>query len=150
MMGSFGANRFKLINYNYDLISGKVNEVHYQPGSADEFYQRYEYDADNRLTDVYTTDARELLRQAGLEEHEAYYEYFQELFVPFSMGPVNLQRTLDNKYYRWKKISANKYISAFWNRELLEIIENKECTKVRRTKLNLTRRQYKGLIANKY
>lgn len=77
MMGSFGANRFKLINYYYDLISGKVNEVHYQPGSADEFYQRYEYDADNRLTDVYTTDARELLRQTGLEEHEAYYEYYK-------------------------------------------------------------------------
>ena len=41
-MASNGANRFKLTAYNYDLISGKVNQVHYQPGEKDQFYHRYE------------------------------------------------------------------------------------------------------------
>ncbi|MDQ6845604.1 MAG: hypothetical protein M3Z92_14870 [Bacteroidota bacterium] len=40
--------------YKYDLISGKVNEVAYQPGIPDAFYHKYMYDAENRLTDVYT------------------------------------------------------------------------------------------------
>ncbi|HWJ29474.1 MAG TPA: polymorphic toxin type 43 domain-containing protein, partial [Flavisolibacter sp.] len=72
-----GMNQFKLIAYRYDLISGKVNEVHYQPGFSDEFYHRYEYDADNRLTDVYTTDSKVLLHQKDFEDHEAHYEYYK-------------------------------------------------------------------------
>ncbi len=48
-------NRFKKIVYDYDLISGKVNDVAYQPGQADAFYHHYEYDAENRLTTVYIT-----------------------------------------------------------------------------------------------
>ena len=42
-----GYNRFKEITYNYDLISGKVNEVDYNPNNIDQFYHRYEYDAEN-------------------------------------------------------------------------------------------------------
>jgi RHS repeat-associated protein len=73
---------YRYIGYKYDLISGKVNEVHYQGSNAqykfaDEFYYRYEYDADNRLTDVYTTDNRAFLGQQGLEEHDARYEYYK-------------------------------------------------------------------------
>ncbi len=45
----------KKINYTYDLISGKVNTVNYQPGLADMFMHRYEYDADNRITAVYSS-----------------------------------------------------------------------------------------------
>ncbi|MBS1744066.1 MAG: hypothetical protein JST81_13620, partial [Bacteroidetes bacterium] len=48
-------NRWKKMVYNYDLISGKVNEVAYQPGKTDQFYHRYEYDAENRLTHVKTS-----------------------------------------------------------------------------------------------
>jgi hypothetical protein len=46
---------FKRVNYYYDLVSGNVNEVHYQPGKFDEFYHRYCYDADNRITNAYTS-----------------------------------------------------------------------------------------------
>ena len=53
--GNLSGNRFKKIQYNYDLISGKVNEVAYQPGAADAFYHKYTYDAENRLTDVETS-----------------------------------------------------------------------------------------------
>ncbi len=35
-------------------IFGNVNLVSYQPGETDQFYHYYEYDADNRITDVYT------------------------------------------------------------------------------------------------
>jgi hypothetical protein len=43
------------IDYDYDLISGKVNDVHYQNKQPDAFHHHYEYDADNRITQVYTS-----------------------------------------------------------------------------------------------
>ena len=46
---------FKKIEYVYDLISGNTNEVRYQPGQYDEYYHRYCYDADNRVTDAFTS-----------------------------------------------------------------------------------------------
>ena len=42
-------NKYKLIAYDYDLISNKVNGVDYQRGSPDAFFHRYQYDAENRL-----------------------------------------------------------------------------------------------------
>jgi RHS repeat-associated protein len=47
--------QYKKITYDYDLISGKVNEVAYQENEKDQFYHRYYYDADNRITNVYTS-----------------------------------------------------------------------------------------------
>jgi RHS repeat-associated protein len=58
--------QYKKIAYEYDLLSGKVNKVIYQPTyyvaatqnwvtPADIFYHRYKYDAENRLTDVFTS-----------------------------------------------------------------------------------------------
>ncbi len=69
-MASAG-NRFKKVVYNYDLISGKVNSVAYQPGWADEFYHRYVYDADNRLTEVYTS------KDKIFWERDAAYDYYR-------------------------------------------------------------------------
>jgi hypothetical protein len=45
-------NRYKRIDYDYDLVSGKVNDVYYEKDSIDEFIQQYQYDNDLRLTDV--------------------------------------------------------------------------------------------------
>ncbi len=45
----------KRIDYEYDLISGKVNVVRFQDGQPDAFYHFYEYDADNRIIAVYTS-----------------------------------------------------------------------------------------------
>ncbi len=50
------AQNMKRMDYDYDLISGKVNNVHYQNGQADAFHHHYEYDADNRITQVYTSN----------------------------------------------------------------------------------------------
>jgi hypothetical protein len=73
------AHSLKLMRYDYDLISGKVNEVQYQPGKPDAFYHRYHYDAENRLTAVQTS------RDRVYWESDATYRYYAH-------GP--LQRTV--------------------------------------------------------
>jgi len=52
----FANSRYKRIDYKYDLVSGKVNAVHYQPGRSDKFVHRYSYDGDNRLVRVETSN----------------------------------------------------------------------------------------------
>lgn len=44
----------KRMDYEYDLVSGKVNFVSYQDGQPDQFYYKYNYDADNRITEAWT------------------------------------------------------------------------------------------------
>jgi RHS repeat-associated protein len=60
----------KRTDYTYDLISGNVNAVNYQPGEHDEFNHRYYYDADNRLTDAYSS------HDGVIWEKEAKYFYY--------------------------------------------------------------------------
>jgi RHS repeat-associated protein len=48
-------HRFKRMAYDYDLISGNVKRVRYQPGRKDQWSHRYTYDADNRITEVETS-----------------------------------------------------------------------------------------------
>jgi hypothetical protein len=47
-----GKNR---IDYDYDLVSGKVNKVSCQPGKGDQFFPKFSYDADNRIISTYTS-----------------------------------------------------------------------------------------------
>jgi RHS repeat-associated protein len=62
--------RYKRMDYTYDLISGNVNEVAYQKGELDQFYHKYEYDADNRITNVYTS------RDGVIWDQDAKYQYY--------------------------------------------------------------------------
>lgn len=48
-------HRYKKLRYTYDLISGNVKQVVYQPGRDDQMRHRYTYDADNRITEVETS-----------------------------------------------------------------------------------------------
>jgi len=64
-------NRFKKMVYQYDLISGKVNFVAYQPGQKDAFYHRYSYDAENRITNVETS------HDSIYWENDAFYQYYK-------------------------------------------------------------------------
>jgi RHS repeat-associated protein len=64
-------NRWKKIVYNYDLVSGKVNMVAYQPGQKDAFYHRYSYDAENRITNVETS------HDSVYWENDAFYQYYK-------------------------------------------------------------------------
>ncbi|MBI5539819.1 MAG: hypothetical protein HY951_07155, partial [Bacteroidia bacterium] len=77
-------NRYKDINYKYDLISGSVLQVAYQSGKKDAFYHKYEYDAANRLTNVYTSS------DLVTWDQDAEYLYYKH-------GPLQRAEIGDNK-----------------------------------------------------
>lgn len=58
------------LDYDYDLVSGKVKELGYNLGRADEFHQKYEYDSQNRLKTVYSS------RLGNMWDRDADYEYY--------------------------------------------------------------------------
>ncbi|AWM15208.1 hypothetical protein DI487_00005 [Flavobacterium sediminis] len=63
--------KIKRVLYDYDLISGNVNQVTYQPNTINEqFIHKYEYDADNRITQVLTS------KDNVVWEKEANYLYY--------------------------------------------------------------------------
>src|SRR6185312_561622 len=70
-VGPMSTTPYKRICYDYDLVSGKVNGVDYQPGNSDAFYYRYQYDAENRLTNVLTS------RDSITWEQDASYVYYK-------------------------------------------------------------------------
>jgi RHS repeat-associated protein len=57
--------QFKRMDYNYDLISGNVHRVDYETGMADQWHHAYTYDADNRITETYTTTTTPLMDPAN-------------------------------------------------------------------------------------
>jgi RHS repeat-associated protein len=69
-----GSVGLKKIQYQYDLVSGKVNKVLYQDGKWDQFYYQYLYDADNRV--VKALSSRNNYSDAGLWVTEATYRYY--------------------------------------------------------------------------
>ena len=63
-------SRYKKVVYDFDLVSGKVNQVSYQHGNADAFYHSYLYDAENRITNVQSsTDSINW-------DNDAFYSYY--------------------------------------------------------------------------
>jgi RHS repeat-associated protein len=58
------------IEYDYDLISGNVNMVRYRSGFKDRFFRKFEYDADNRLSAVFSS------RDSVLWEQDVRYSYY--------------------------------------------------------------------------
>ncbi|KAB1064894.1 RHS repeat protein [Salibacter halophilus] len=69
---------FKRLTYEYNLLSGNVKKVTYQKGQPDQWFHKYEYDADNRLERVYTSTDNEYW------EEDAHYEYYEH-------GPLGRQ-----------------------------------------------------------
>ncbi|MNX46594.1 RHS Repeat protein [compost metagenome] len=63
--------QIKKVVYDYDLISGNVNKVTYQPAKVDQFIHKYDYDADNRIKQVYTS------KDNLIWEKEANYLYYE-------------------------------------------------------------------------
>jgi hypothetical protein len=55
LVAADNSNGEKRIDYQYYLISGKVNQVICQPGKGDQFIHRYDYDAYNRIISVNTS-----------------------------------------------------------------------------------------------
>jgi len=81
-------HQLKKLEYEYDLVSGKVNKVTYQPGAQDQWIHRYSYDADNRLTVTETS------RDGIFYDRDASYFYYKH--GPLSRqeyGELNVQGT---------------------------------------------------------
>jgi photosystem II stability/assembly factor-like uncharacterized protein len=76
--------RYKIMTYDYDLISGKVNAMNYQEGAVDQLLHRYEYDADNRLRMVETST------DGVIWDNDAKYMYYAH-------GPLARTELGDNK-----------------------------------------------------
>ncbi|WP_426584254.1 RHS repeat-associated core domain-containing protein [Mucilaginibacter sp. R-33] len=72
----------KQVDYEYDLVSGKVNFVRYQAGQTDEFFYKYDYDAENRLTDASSSTTAMIRPYQGSElllenkRKDAHYSYY--------------------------------------------------------------------------
>jgi RHS repeat-associated protein len=90
--------RFKKIIYDYDLISDNVNLVSYQDGQLDAFYHFYEYDADNRIIAVYSSNYPQknalininTVNNSPLWDNDAKYFYYAH-------GPLARTEYGDNK-----------------------------------------------------
>jgi len=65
-----GQQLAKQINYEYDLVSGKVNKVYYQKKQSDQLIHKYSYDGDNRITQVQTST------DGIIYTKEASYDYY--------------------------------------------------------------------------
>ena len=83
--------RYKRIDYNYDLVSGVVSKVCYQAGQPDQFYHKYEYDAENRLTRVFTSG------NGVIWDQDAKYFYYNH-------GPLARMEIGEDK------VQANDYV----------------------------------------
>ncbi len=77
-------NKFKRVDYEYDLVSGKVTNISYQAGKVDQFYHKFYYDDDNRITNVYTS------KDNSIWDQDAKYFYYRH-------GPLSRVELGDNK-----------------------------------------------------
>ncbi len=77
---------FKLTEYEYDLVSGNVLEVHFQPGQSDQFHHKYTYDEDNRLKKAFTSNNGHLWK-----EDAKYYYYAHGPLKRSEIGSSSVQ-----------------------------------------------------------
>ncbi|MCC7298848.1 MAG: hypothetical protein IT244_11000 [Bacteroidia bacterium] len=91
--------QFFRMKYKYDLLSGNVHRVEYQPGSQDALYHKYLYDLDNRLTRVFTSRD-----DAHWEQDAKYYYYLHGPLMRTELGELKVQG-LDYAYtmHGWLK-----------------------------------------------
>lgn len=102
---SLAAQRFKEMDYSYDLLSGNVNRMSVQAGKSDQWHHAYVYDADNRLRKVYTNTRtplteigrltqnkeNELSSNADWQNDAQYYFYHHGPLARVEIGQNNLQ-----------------------------------------------------------
>jgi photosystem II stability/assembly factor-like uncharacterized protein len=102
---SLASQRYKRMDYRYDLVSGNVHRMSVQSGNADQWHHAYLYDADNRITAAYTNSQtpimplarlssalqNELVYNADWEEDAAYYYYDHGPLARTEIGEDQLQ-----------------------------------------------------------
>jgi len=84
---SLATQRFKRMDYSYDLLSGNVHRMSVQNGEVDQWHHAYTYDADNRIKEVYTNT------QAPLTEMFDFTQNKQAEFI------LNSDWQEDARYY---------------------------------------------------
>jgi hypothetical protein len=106
----------KQVDYQYDLVSGKVNKVRYQAGKPDQFLYGYEYDAENRLTKAFT--GVNTVSSNGWEietphTDAAYRYYLHGPLARTELGNEQLVQGLDYAYtlQGWLKGVNGNYLS---------------------------------------
>ncbi len=98
-----------IIEYEYDLISGNVTQVAFNKGRPDQFFHRYFYDADNRITDAETSV------DGVVWESDARYSYYKHgPLKRMELGEDNVQG-LDYVYtiQGWLKAINHPSLSPF-------------------------------------
>ncbi|RWY48519.1 RHS repeat-associated core domain-containing protein [Mucilaginibacter gilvus] len=98
----------KQIDYEYDLISGKVNFVKYQavPGAKDRFFYKYIYDSENRIREAWSGTAAILspigksdILPGNQKKDAHYYYYLHGPLARVELGDVNgLVQGMDYAY----------------------------------------------------
>ncbi|SDF70720.1 RHS repeat-associated core domain-containing protein [Chitinophaga filiformis] len=106
----------KQIDYQYDLVSGKVNKVRYQAGKVDQFLYGYEYDAENRLTKA--VSGVNAVSSNGWEievphTDAAYHYYLHGPLARTELGNEQLVQGIDYAYtlQGWLKGVNGNYLS---------------------------------------
>lgn len=89
------SQQFKKVEYDYDLVSGKVNALLYQRGAADQFYHKYDYDADNRVTHAHTSTLQwageHVTADYGWEQDAKYFYYAHGPLARTELGDLKVQ-----------------------------------------------------------
>jgi RHS repeat-associated protein len=101
-------NQYKRTDYEFDIVSGKVNAVHYQAGLVDQMHHKYYYDNDNRLHLVFTS------HDNSIWEKEAKYFYYAN--GPLSRTEIGDKQVAgqDHTYtiQGWLKSVNNDYLNS--------------------------------------
>ena len=79
-------HQVKKIDYEFDVVSGDISKITYQPGQKDQFIHKYFYDRDNRLYKVMTS-----LYGHHWEEDARYYYYPHGKIARIELGDEKVQ-----------------------------------------------------------
>ncbi len=85
------------VDYDFDVISGKVQSVSYQQGKADQYIHHYKYDAENRLVSSYSAPRHELIdktannTQNNMGLDAAYQYYMHGPLARTELGELKVQ-----------------------------------------------------------
>jgi RHS repeat-associated protein len=65
---SIADQRYKRMDYSYDLVSGNVHRMSVQNGETDQWHHAYRYDADNRIISAHTNKETPILANSALPQ----------------------------------------------------------------------------------
>ena len=79
-------HQVKRIDYDFDVITGDIRKITYQPGQKDQFIHKYKYDKDHRLKKILTSR-----HELHWEEEAKYYYYPHGKLARIELGERKVQ-----------------------------------------------------------